>query len=162
MYPWLVYLHVAALFAFLLAHGASASAAYALRRERSPERLRTLLDLSAASYRVMYPALLLLLLSGIIAGFIGRWWGTGWIWTSLVLLVAMIVLMSVFGSRFYGLARKAAGLPYFESGKTQPPVEPSSPAEVEAYLAKANPHLLTLIGFGGILLIAWLMMFKPF
>jgi hypothetical protein len=162
MYAWMLYLHIAGTFGFLLAHGASASVSYALRRERSPERIRTLLELSAGTYRVMYPALLLLLISGIVAGFQGRWWRYGWIWTSLALLIAIVVAMSVLGSRFYGQARKAAGMPYYEKGKTQPPVEPLSQAEIEAILEQANPHLLTLIGFGGILLIAWLMMFKPF
>ncbi len=162
MYIWMLFLHIAGTFGFLLAHGASASVSYALRGERSPERIRALLELSAASYRVMYPALLLLLVSGIIAGFQGRWWRYGWIWASLVLLIAIVWAMSVLGSRYYGQARKAAGLPYFEKGKTLPAVEALSPAEVEAILAKTNPHLLTLIGFGGILLIAWLMMFKPF
>jgi hypothetical protein len=158
----MLYLHIAATFAFLLAHGASSSAAYALRGERNPERIRALLEMSGSSYKVMYPSLLVLLFSGIVAGFQGRWWRYGWIWTSLVLLIAIVVAMSVLGSRIFGEARKASGLPYFEKNKTQPPLEPRPQEEVEAILKRASPHLLTLIGFGGILVIAWLMMFKPF
>jgi hypothetical protein len=34
MCAWLVYLHLVGIFGFLIAHGASASAAFALRHER--------------------------------------------------------------------------------------------------------------------------------
>jgi len=49
MYPWFVYLHILGIFGFLLAHGASAAAAFALRRERNLERVRVLLDLSTST-----------------------------------------------------------------------------------------------------------------
>lgn len=162
MYPWLVFLHVLGLFGFLIAHGASASASFALKRERNLERVRGILELSASSYGVMYISLLVLLVSGIIAGFMGRWWGHAWIWISLVLLIVIIVAMFGMGSRIYGGARKLAGLPYYEKGKTNPPVEPASDEEIDALLSRGNPVLLTAIGYGGIVIIAWLMMFKPF
>ena len=79
MYPWIVFLHVAGGFGFMLAHGASASVAFALRRERNLERLRALLDLSSGSFNVMYLSLLVLLAAGIVAGFMQKWWGQGWI-----------------------------------------------------------------------------------
>ena len=66
------------------------------------------------------------------------------------------------GSRIYGGARKLAGLPYMEGGKTRPPIEPTSAEEINALLDQGNPMLLTIIGYGGIVIIAWLMMFKPF
>jgi MFS family permease len=162
MHPWLVFLHVIGVFGFLLAHGVSAGAAFALRRERNPERVRALLELSLNSYRVMYLSLYGLLLTGIIAGFTGNWWGRGWIWVSLILLIAIVVAMMILGAPIYDEARKAAGLPYRIKGKPQPPVKPASAAELGAQVAKGNPMLLTVIGFGGIAVIAWLMMFKPF
>jgi len=70
--------------------------------------------------------------------------------------------MGVLGSRTYGYVRKAAGLPYFEGMKQQPAAEPASADEIDALLAKGNPVLLTLIGYGGLAVIAWLMMFKSF
>lgn len=162
MYQWLAFLHVLGVFGFLLAHGASASVAFALRQERDHERVRGLLTLSATSYPIMYLSLLVLLVTGIITGIMGDWWGRGWMWTSLVLLIAIIVAMSVLGSNKLSALRKALGLPYFERGKTQPAVAPASAAEIDALLAQANPMLLTVIGFGGIAVVAWLMMFKPF
>jgi hypothetical protein len=162
MYPWLVYLHLLSLFGFLLAHGASSSASFALRRERNLERIRALLELSGNSFGVMYVSLLVLLLSGVSAGVIGHWWGQIWIWASLALLIVMVGAMSAFGSRIYGGARKAAGLPYFEGTKQHPPIEPAGEDELRAILAKGNPVLLTAIGYGGLAVIAWLMRFKPF
>ncbi len=162
MYSWLVFLHIAGALGFMLAHGASASAAFALRHERRLERVQALLELSASSYGVMYLSLLVLLVSGIAAGFLGGWWGRGWIWASLGLLIAIGVAMSVWGSRVCGGARKAAGLPYFENGEQQQPLEPAGAAEIEARLAMGNPLLLTAIGLGGLAVILWLMVFKPF
>jgi len=162
MYPWFVYLHILGIFGFLLAHGASAAAAFALRRERNLERVRVLLDLSTSTFGIMYASLGILLLGGIISGFIGRWWGRGWIWVSLVLLIAIVAAMGSLGTRFYGEARRAAGLPYMVGGKPFPATGTATPEEIDAALSRANPVLLTLIGFGGFAVAAWLMIFKPF
>jgi MFS family permease len=110
----------------------------------------------------MYLSLLLLLASGIIAGFMGQWWDSGWIWASLLLLIAIIVAMAILGGAIYSRVRKAAGLPYSERGKPFPAEPPRSPEEVQTQLAMANPILLAVVGYGGILVILWLMMFKPF
>ena len=162
MYPWFVFLHVLGVFGFLIAHGASAAIAFALQRERNLEHVRALLLLSGNTLGLSFLTLLVLLVSGIIAGFMGQWWGQGWIWVALLLLIAIIVAMSVLGSAVYGGVRKAAGLPYALSGKPQPAVPPASPAELDALLARGNPMLLTVIGYGGFAVITWLMMFKPF
>jgi hypothetical protein len=161
MYHWFVFLHVAATLGFMLTHGVSVSITFALRQERSPEQVRALLELSANSYKGMY-LLLLLLASGIIAGFMGQWWDSGWIWASLLLLIAIIVAMAILGGAIYSRVRKAAGLPYSERGKPFPAEPPRSPEEVQTQLAMANPILLAVVGYGGILVILWLMMFKPF
>jgi hypothetical protein len=110
----------------------------------------------------MYLSLLVLLAAGIIAGFMGNWWGRGWIWVSIGLLVVILFAMGAMGSRYYGEARKLAGLPYFAQFKPQPAVPAASPDDVFAVLARANPMLLAAIGFGGFAIITWLMEFKPF
>ncbi len=120
------------------------------------------MTLSASSYGVLYLSLLVLLVTGIINGIIGSWWGKGWIWLSLILLIAIVAVMVRFGSRIYGEARKAVGLPFFDRGRTHPPLEPASAEEIDTLLSQGNPMLLTLIGYGGIAIIAWLMLFKPF
>ncbi|HLC05174.1 MAG TPA: hypothetical protein VJK02_19240 [Anaerolineales bacterium] len=162
MYPWLVYLHLLGLFGILLAHGASSSASFALQRERDPERIRALLELSANSYGAMYVSILVLLASGITAGVIGHWWSQTWIRASLILLIVIMGAMNGLGSRVYGEVRKATGLPYFEGVKQRPPIEPANKDRISAILSRGNPVLLTLIGYGGLAAVAWLMMFKPF
>ena len=162
MYQWLAFLHILGVFGFLLSHGASASVAFALRQERDHERVRALLTLSSNSYPIMYLSLLILLVTGIIKGVMGDWWGRGWIWTALILLIVILVAMYLFGTSQFGGLRKAVGLPYSDRNKTQLAFEPASAQEIDALLAKGNPHLLTVIGFGGIAVVAWLMMFKPF
>lgn len=164
MHPWIVFVHLLGVFGFLLAHGASASVAFALRRERNLDRVRALLELSSNSYGVMYASLLVLLVGGIVGGFTypGGAWSWGWIWISLGLLIAILVAMTLLGSSIYGGARKATGLPFMEGMKQHPPIEPASAEELDALLAKGNPLLLTIVGYGGIAVIAWLMMFKPF
>ena len=53
LYQIVVFLHVFCVFGYLLAHGVSAAVSFALKRERDIQRVRTMLDLSAASYPVM-------------------------------------------------------------------------------------------------------------
>jgi hypothetical protein len=153
LYRIIVFLHVISTFGFLLSHGASVSMAFALKRERDVKKIRALLDLSGASYPLMLSTLLASIVFGIIAGFQGHWWRFGWIWASIVLLVIITALMYFWGSRVYGAARKAMELPSEPSGSNE---------ELFAILEKSNPILLTLIGYGGYAIIAWLMMVKPF
>lgn len=149
LYRIIVFLHVISVFGFLLSHAASVSMAFALKRERDSQKIRALLSLSAASYPLMLSTLLASILFGIIAGFQGHWWKFGWIWTSIALLVVIFGLMYFLGSKVYGAAREAAE-------------QPASDEVLIAILEKSNPVLLTLIGYGGYAIIAWLMMVKPF
>jgi hypothetical protein len=162
MYRWLVFVHVLGVFLFLMAHGISAGVAFRVRDERNLDRLRALLEFSTASYGIMYAGLMLLLLAGIVTGFMGKWWGTGWIWLAIVLLVLITGAMTGLGSRYYTKLRRAVGSPYMERNKVQPPLPPASSEEIEALLKAGKPMLLTTIGVVGIAVIAWLMMFKPF
>lgn len=162
MYLWFVFLHIVGILLFVTAHGVSASAYFQIRRERNLDRLRALAELSATSYPLTYIGLLLLLVTGIITGFMVHWWSSGWIWVSILLLIAIIVAMVVFGSSYFTRVRKAVGSPYRDGNKLHPPDEPTSMAEIEAILAAGKPWLLTLIGFGGLIVVAWLMIFKPF
>jgi hypothetical protein len=135
---------------------------YALRHERSPVRIRALLDLSSNSLGILHGSIGVLLLTGIITGFLGRWWGRGWIWLSLGMLIAIYIYMGIAGSGYYSQVRKAAGLEYMDGIKSHPAVEPSSSEEIEVLLTNSRPVQLAVIGFGSLAIIAWLMMFKPF
>lgn len=162
LYRVIVFLHVAGSFAFVFAHGVSATVAFKLRSEKGAERVRALLDLSSYSYGLMYGSLLLLLLAGIAAGFMGSFWGKGWIWTSLVILILTAVFMYVRGTNYYSAIRKAAGLPYFANGKAQPAVTPQSDAEISSLLTTGRAAELAGVGGLALLVLIWLMLFKPF
>ncbi|MDP9252677.1 MAG: hypothetical protein M3O80_06695 [Chloroflexota bacterium] len=162
LYSWIVFLHVAALFGFLLAHGASSAVAFRIRRERDPIRIAALLDLSAGVYGLSYASLGLLVGTGLAAAFMGGFWSRGWIWASIVVLIVMTVSMHIHPAATFSRTRKAAGLPYFEGWRPHEKRPPDSADEITAAAATNNPWITLAIGGGGILIILWLMMFKPF
>jgi hypothetical protein len=162
MYRVIVFFHILGAMGFLMSHGASASVAFRLRRETEIERIKALLDVSGTAVIVMWISLLVLAVAGIVLGFMGRWWNRGWIWTSIGLLLAIGIVMGIFSGRHYHGLRKLVGLPYMEGSKDRPAEEPASHAEILALINDHKPMVLTVVGFGGIGVILWLMMFKPF
>lgn len=161
IYPWIVFAHVGAGFAFAIAHGGSVAVALRLRHEHDVERVRALLDLSTSSLGLMYSSLSLLLVLGIVAGFIGQWWGHVWIWTAIALVVALAVAMYYRGTTYFVDLRRLAGLPYRAEGATQPAMAPD-PAGLAVKLASRQPLELAAIGYLGLLAIIGLMVLKPF
>jgi hypothetical protein len=162
LYQWIVFLHILSAFAFFAAHGVSIAMAFRLRREHRLERIQAILDLSAAALPVMYTAVMLLVLAGIIAGIMGRWFSQGWIWAALALLVIVWFGMHYYTFRYYTPIRKAVGLPYRDGTAHRSPETPASDAEIAALIQATNPILLSGISFALIAVILWLMMFKPF
>jgi len=118
MHKWLVFLHVLGVMGFMLAHGGTTAMTFLLRRQQDPDRMRALLDLSGASWPAFAISLLLLFMSGIVAGFSGRWWGEGWIWTSLAILLGMSAYMGWASRAHFHRLRKVLGMPYFEGTRT--------------------------------------------
>ena len=154
-YQWWVFLHIAGVFAFLIAHGVSVGVAFRLRRERDPRRIMALLDLSSWSISLMYIGILLLLTGGIVAGFVGDWWGSGWIWVSLGTLIVVIVAMYAMASAYYKRLRLIVGA--MADGS-----QAVSEEQLAGLLEGPRPWILAVIGFGGLLFILYLMLFKPF
>jgi hypothetical protein len=162
---WVIFLHVLGVLGFVLFHGASAAVSFKLRGESEIPRIRALLDLSSATLGAMYAFFVLFLVAGIAAGFMGGWWTSGrlWIWASVALLIAIVVAMYAGPTRYYASLRSAAGIPgNDERRKGTPAPEPRSPAEIAALLASPMPIVAAVVGFGGLALILWLMLFKPF
>ena len=151
MYSWVIFLHVLSVLGFLLAHGSSAAVMVRLRSECEPARIQALLDLSQAVSGLMNASALLLLITGIAGGFMGAWWGRGWIWASLALLIAVGLVMSVMGRLYFERLRRAL---------VQAP--DARPAALTAARDSGQPVLLAAVGLGGLVIITWLMWFKPF
>ena len=162
MYPWIVLLHVAGAFLFVISHGASAWAVVAIRRERDPARIRALADLSSTSLTAAYVGLLLLLVGGIWAGISGDWFKSGWIWVALVVFIAITVLMYVIATPYFKRLRIALGQRVMGMPKDAPEPIAAADADIAAIAATAPANLLVAIGLGGLLIILWLMVVKPF
>lgn len=162
IYVWLMYVHIAGLLIFVMGHGATAMVSFRLRQEREPARIKALLDLSSGAIGLAYIGLLLLLASGIAAGFRAGLWDRWWIWISLGLLIVIIVAMYPMGSTYYAKVRNAVGMKSYRDPKDAPDPEPASPAELAALLDSSRPWVLLGIGGGGVLIILWLMLMEPF
>jgi MFS family permease len=161
-YPWVVFIHVAAAFLFVMGHGASMWTSDQIRRERDPDRIRALLELSGRSLGLVYGALLTLLIFGIAAGIMGGYFSKGWIWAAIVVLITIIVLMYALASRYYGRVREAVGMRSYQTPKDAPDPTPISPEELALLVDSRRPDVIGLVGVIGLLILLWLMMFKPF
>jgi uncharacterized membrane protein len=159
LYPWLRYIHVAGALIFVLGHGASVAMAFKLRGERDPRRIQPMLQLSAWSLSIFYIGVLLLLTGGIWAGFTpgidGSWWGDAWIWVALGTFVLTLFLMYGIASSYYKRLRTITDAMVDGS-------EAVSEERLAEVLSGPRPILLAVIGFGSLLFILYLMMFKPF
>jgi hypothetical protein len=161
IYPWIVFAHVGAGFAFAIAHGGSIAVVLRLREKPDIEQVRALLDLSTSSLGLMYSSLSLLIVLGVVAGFVGQWWGHGWIWAAIALLVLLAVAMYYRGTTYFVDLRRLAGLPYRAERAMQPRMTPD-PAGLALKLASSRPIELAATGYLGLLAIIGLMVFKPF
>lgn len=154
-YNWWKFLHVIGVLAFVLFHGVSIVAALRLRRERDRTRVAELLRFSGSSILGMYGSLGWLIVFGVVAGIKGGWWNDGWFWLSIVILVLVVGEMSA-------LAR-----PYYRRVKESVEVRPSgvprkSDEELDEILRARIGLGNAWIGGAALLVIAWLMIFKPF
>ena len=154
MHRWWVFLHIAGVFGFLLAHGVSVYVTLRLPKEREPARVSQLLELSASSVGLMWNSIGVLLVGGIAAGFTGHFWGQGWIWASIVVLIIVMAAMYAMGTTWAKRLRTISGA---MAGGT----EAVSGAQFEEILRSKRPYTIAAIGFVGLLMILWLMIFKP-
>jgi hypothetical protein len=148
LYLWLKYLHLLGLAIFLLGHGVSAGCSLVLRRPLPDAMRASLLQLSIRGNFASFPGLGLLIVTGVWMGFLGSWWHWGWIWTAIVVLVIVSVAMS------------AQSVPYHKArdlvGKSKPE------GELESELKHARPVVMAVIGSVGLVILIFLMVFKPF
>ena len=151
MYIWWRFVHVLGALGFLAAHGATAAVALRPRKERDPAKIRALLGLSRSTRPWMYVSLLVLLVAGIVGGFLGHWWGQAWIWVALILLVVLLLAAFPLAVPYYMQVRKAVA----EDAT-------STPDELAELLMSPRPIVIAVVETAGIVVIVWLMIFKPF
>ena len=158
----LVFLHVLGAFMFVAGHGVSMFTVFQVRKEQDRTKLAALLDLSGWSLAVAGIGLLVLLVSGIVAGIMLGSWGRWWIWISLALLLVVGLAMTPIGGAYLRGLRVAIGQRPRNAKEGDPDPVPVSDGELAALQASRRPELLLLIGAGGFVVIVWLMMFRPF
>lgn len=154
-YNWWKFLHVAGVIAFVLFHGVSAVAALRVRKETDRTRIAVLLQTSGSSLLGMYVSLAWLVAFGIVAGIQGGFWDDGWFWISVGLLVVVVLEMG------------AVARPYYQRVKEAVEVRPSgvprrSDEELAEILRSPVAVWNAAFGFAALLVITWLMIFKPF
>lgn len=154
MYQWWVFVHLAGVFGLLVSHGVSMAVTFRLRAERDPARALTLLEISSATITAFYVSLAVLLLGGSVAAFDGGFWGYGWIWASLATLAAVIVAMYALARPYYHRIRFVATALAEGSNAV-------TPEQFEKLLKAPQTLSIAGIGFAGLALILYLMLFKP-
>jgi hypothetical protein len=160
--PWLVFLHTLSALMFFLSHGASVAMAFQIRKEKDFARIGAMLDLSASTFITMGVSLLVMGLSGLVMPFILDLWNKAWIWTSIVLMVIVIVRMAIMNDKRYKHLRRLIGQPYMIGGKTFPAEPPASQNDVEAHIKTLRVEELVVVGIVIPVIVLWLMVFKPF
>jgi hypothetical protein len=155
MYQWWLLLHIVGVAGFLTAHGVSMYVLYQVRAvDLDRGRILGLLTFSGSTTMPMYVSLLLLLAGGVAAGISGQWFSYWWIWLSILVLLLTTAAM-------YLVAK-----PYFERLKAACEVRPSgvprvSDEELRQILGGPSTNLVAAIGGVGLLIILYLMVFKP-
>jgi hypothetical protein len=162
VYQWIVLLHVVGAFVFVLSHGVAVFVAYELPKQRDSGRIVALLDLSGTSLNGAYLGLLLLLIGGIWAGIYNDWFKFTWIWAALVVFVLITVVMYLVATPYFKRLRIAVGQRAMGYPKDAPDPTPLPEAEILAIATNSPVAVLSAVGFGGLLIILWLMVVKPF
>lgn len=159
MYQWLIYLHVFAVLGFLLAHGPHAGVMLRLRGAEDPEKVFAMFE--ALSELTLIRVLLgIVVATGLLAGVLGGWWDRAWFWLAIVLLLLITLAMRRWGGSYYTLVENAATAVLDERQ-----VDSAATGAMERFVAaraSSEPIWMTVIGVGGLAIILWLMIFKPF
>ena len=158
-YSLIVVVHVIAVIAFIAVHGVSMVTAFQLRGVTERSHAVRLLGRSQMAVGLMYVALLVLLVAGIAAGFIGAHWNRLWIWASIGVLIAVLVVMWAVASPYYMQLRQALGMQHRADAPTS---ETISEDELIKRLRSMRPMWLAAVGIGGLVALSWLMFEKPF
>jgi hypothetical protein len=151
---WL-FVHLLGVLAFLGAHGVSMFVLFRIRKERDRGKIADLISLSGETTRPMYVSLGVLVAGGIGAGTTFGLFSKWWMLTALLILLVEVGVMT------------AIAKPYFKRITEATAMRPSgvpriSDEELAALLGSKEPIAITVIGVVGLLVILWLMVFKPF
>ena len=157
MYELLRFLHVLSAMAYFLFHGAVASVTFAIRRDPGPKRIDALSAVMIYAYKGAPIAGVMLVLTGIILGSMGRWWGDRWIWASVAVLLVIGILMNRLGKAYL---TEGVSWGRNSNAQTQPQATRGISGSMRAFFLQ--PMFFAVTGLIGLAIVLWLMMFKPF
>ena len=158
MYNWVVYLHVTVIFIFLIQHAAEIIVTFKLREQKEPEGVFATYSFmpnnNSRNLRITYS---LIIVTGAVAGFMSVWWRMGWIWTSLGVMIVIWIVMRRIGSQYL----------YAVDAITEQALKnKADESAIEKFRrdlkSRREPEIMTITSVIGMLIILWLMMFKPF
>jgi len=154
LFNWWVLVHLTGVFVFLLAHGVSVGVQFRLRKERDPQKVVALLELSGTSVQGFYMGLGILLVGGFAAAASGHLFGKTWIWASLGVLIltsgAMLGMARPYYRRVGVVARAMAG------GS-----EAVTAEQFDGVLRESRSTSVAVIGLVGLAAILYMMVMKP-
>jgi len=161
--PWLKLAHIAAVVLFAAGHGVSMVVVFRVRHETEPSRMLALLDVSAWSLGLAGIGMLAVLVTGIVDGVVRGSFGQAWIWLSLVLFVVVGGLMTPIAGAYASGLREALGQRTRRLKQADPDPVPLAPEAIAALATRSRaPEQTALVGIGGLVILLWLMTFKPF
>ncbi len=158
MYQWLLFLHIGAVLTFMLAHGVQVMVTWKKRWEPDPARNLALFD-ALPSVWPLRLATVALVISGFLLVFFLGIWTRAWVWLSLALLGAIWLTMWRWGAAYYNLMQDTAERAIAAKDTMD---EAATLAEFENARLAWHPLAMTIVGIGGVAVILWLMIFKPF
>ncbi|MEP6681496.1 MAG: hypothetical protein ABJB65_08460 [Chloroflexota bacterium] len=96
--------------------------------------------------------------TGLLAGALGPWWDRAWFWLAILILLIITLAMRRWGAGYYELVENAA-----TGARAERQADPSGArARFAAARNSWEPIGMTVVGVGGLAIILWLMIFKPF
>lgn len=155
MYRYWFMLHILGVVAFMAAHGASMFTMFRVRNlDLDRARIADAISFSGTTTRPMYISLAVLVIAGFVAGVQGNWLDDWWLWIAVVVLLVTTGLMTAIAAPYFRRITEACGVR--PSG-----VPRTSDEELTALLHGPTTTLITVIGTVGLLVILYLMIFKP-
>jgi uncharacterized membrane protein len=154
-YQYWVLIHLAGVLGLLATHGVSMVALYRVRGV-APDRARIedTIAFSGSTTVPMYVALILLLVGGVGAALKAHYLNDPWITGSIAILVITVLAMLGLASPYFRKVRAACALR--PSG-----VPRVSDEELLDLVRSSRAHVISAIGLLGLLVILYLMVFKP-
>ena len=157
MYKLLIFLHILGAVLFMFAHGASALAMFDLRKHRDPAAVRALMGLRTTQLWGFSVGFLLLGITAIVLGIMLGNWGRFWMWGSTVIFLVIWTVMGSWGRSYFDAIDMALDPDGEKAQKAKKPETRS----LDEVLDSGRPWLLAWVGIGGIMIILWLMIYKP-